>query len=108
MLADTAGDWEGFMPVSQTEFGVLLAIFHTNWPVRSTGQYVPASDVIMKPFHELHIGPLGVDLRWQLPLELSQWPNRLTLLRDGWRIQQICRYRPLVYFAAFGSEAIMA
>ena len=25
------------------------------------------------------------------------------MLRDGWRIDQICRYQPLVYYSAFGS-----
>jgi hypothetical protein len=107
-LAAKAGDCEGFMPVSDADFAVLFTIFRTNWLIRRTGQPVAGSAVAMVPFHELNIGPLKVDLRWQMPLDLTQWPNRLTLLRDGWRIDQICRYRPLVYFAAFGDDSIMA
>jgi hypothetical protein len=107
-LAAKAGDWEGFMPISDVDFGVLFSILRTDWLIRPTGQPVAGSDVAMVPFHELNIGPMKVDLRWQMPLDLSQWPNRLTLLRDGWRIVQICRYRPLVYFAAFGDDSIMA
>ena len=64
-----------------------------NWSERSTTG---------KLFH-LHVGDLAVDLRYQMPFDLANWPNRLTLLRDGWRIDQICRYRPLIYYAAFGS-----
>jgi len=107
-LAAQAKDWEGFTPVSDMEFGVLLNLFRSDWLIRSTGQFVPGSAVTAVPFHEINIGTVRADLRWQMPLDLSQWPNRLTLLRDGWSIQQICRYRPLVYFAAFGDEAIMA
>ena len=53
-------------------------------------------------FH-LHIGDLAADLRFQMPFDLTSWPDRLTLLRDGWRIDQSCLYRPLIYYAAFDS-----
>ena len=72
-----------------------------SWLVRSSGELVERP-TLGALFH-LHVGDLAVDLRYQLPFDLANWPNRLTLLRDGWRIEQICRYQPLVYYSAFGS-----
>lgn len=106
-LAAQAQDWEAFLPLSQAEFEALRQTVSSGWIIRSSGEYVPPGAVQMQPFFHLAIGSLRADLRWQVPLDLSAWPNRLTLLRDGWRIEQACRYRPLVYFAAFGSDAIM-
>ncbi len=48
-----------------------------------------------------------IDLRHQMPFDLASWPHRLTLLRDGWRIEQICQYRPLVYYSVFDRPEIM-
>jgi hypothetical protein len=52
----------------------------------------------------LRIGSLALDLRWNVPLDLSEFPHRLTVLRDGWRIDRIARYRPLVFYTAFGDS----
>jgi len=100
-------DWEGFLPLSPADVDALRALRGNEWMVRSNGARVPPQDIRFSEFCDLRLGPLSFDLRWQVPLDLSAWPNRLTLLRDGWRIEQFCRYRPLVYFAAFGNEAIM-
>ena len=104
-LAPAAGDWEAFLPVSQSTLDALRELLANPWLVRSTGTFVerPA----MWRFFNLLLGDIAIDLRYQLPLEVANWPHRLTLLRDGWRIEQICLYRPLVYYAAFGSPAIM-
>jgi hypothetical protein len=61
----------------------------------------------MLRFFSLLLGDVAVDLGYQMPLDPANWPHRLTLLRQGWRIEPICLYRPLVYYAAFGSAAIM-
>jgi hypothetical protein len=104
-LAPKAEDWEAFLPVSQAVLDALRELLGSSWLVRSTGALVerPA----MWRFFNLLLGDIAVDLRYQLPLDLANWPHRLTLLRDGWRIEQLCLYRPLVYYAAFGSPAIM-
>jgi hypothetical protein len=53
------------------------------------------------------VGSLAIDLRWNLPFDRSEWPHRLPVLRDGWRIDQIYRYRPVIYYAAFGAAFVM-
>ena len=92
--APEARDWEAFLPVSQAVLDALRELLTNPWLVRSTGALVerPA----MWRFFNLLLGDIAVDLRYQLPLDLANWPHRLTLLRDGWRIEQICLYRPLV------------
>ncbi len=104
-VAPKAEDWEAFLPVSQAALDALRELLGSSWLVRSTGALVerPA----MWRFFNLLLGNIAVDLRYQFPLDLANWPHRLTLLRDGWRIEQLCLYRPLVYYAAFGSPAIM-
>ncbi len=102
-----AKDWEAFLPLSPADVETLRALPANNWIMRSSGAPAAAKDIRFSAFSELDLGPMKVDLRWQVPFDLSAWPNRLTLLRDGWRIEQICRFRPLVYFAAFGNQAIM-
>jgi len=105
--APHAQDWEGFLPLGEEDFAVLRQIVAGAWLIRSTGEHALAGSVRIGMFFELVIASMVIDMRWQLPFDLSAWPNRLTLLKDGWRIEQICRCRPLVYFAAFGSPAIM-
>lgn len=34
--------------------------------------------------------------------------DRLTVVRDGWRVETFVRYRPLVYYAAFGTDNVFA
>lgn len=102
-----AKDWEGFLPISGTELSALQEIFRNAWVIRTSSRLISPDNMSVRPFFSIVIGGLVLDLRWQLPLDLSAWPHRLTVLRDGWRIEQICRYRPLVFFSAFGNPAIM-
>jgi hypothetical protein len=109
-LTSTNGDvgesaW--FLAITQDDVAVLASILSGVWLVQS-------ADASMRPEHGslpggfvMRVGPLAVDLRWNLPFDRSEWPHRLPVLRDGWRIDLIYRFRPLVYFAAFGGPAFM-
>ena len=97
--------WQSFLPLSAADLDALRTILTSAWLTRSSG-VLTERPVLGDLFH-LHIGDLAADLRFQLPLELAGWPHRLTLLRDGWRIDQVCQYRPLVYYSAFGSRDII-
>ena len=90
--------------MSQADLDALRGIVTSSWLTRSSG-YLTERPTTGELFH-LHVGDLSADLRFQLPFDLANWPDRLTLLRDGWRIDQICQYRPLIYYAAFGSPEI--
>ncbi|MEJ0018393.1 MAG: hypothetical protein WDN25_17885 [Acetobacteraceae bacterium] len=98
-----AAGWESFLPVSQADLEVLHGITGASWLVRSTGGF--ADRPLLADEFRLRAADLEVDLRFQMPLDRTDWPSRVTLLRDGWRIEQICRYRPLVYYTVFGDLA---
>lgn len=98
------GGWESFLPLSQTDLDVVCAILASPWLVRSSG-VLAERHTMSNPFH-LQVGDAAADLRFQLPFDLANWPRRLTLLRDGWRIDQLCQFRPLVYYTVFGDTAI--
>ena len=100
-----AGGWQTFLPLSPADLDALRAILTSSWLTRSSG-VLTEHPTTGQLFH-LHVGDLSADLRFQLPFDLASWPDRLTLLRDGWRIDQICQYRPLIYYAAFGSPEIL-
>lgn len=96
--------WENFLPATQADLDALRLVLSSSWLVRSSGAEVERPT--LGQYFRLHVGGLEVDLRHQLPFDLAEWPYRLTLLRDGWRIEQIVQYRPLVYYAAFGRPEI--
>ena len=96
-----------FLPVSEAELDVLRYIASNDWVIRSSGKIVPRAAVSLGQWFGLRFDSLQVDLRYHLPLDLSQWPFRLTLFQDAWRIEQVCLYRPLVYFTAFRSPAVI-
>jgi hypothetical protein len=100
-------DWEGFLPISADELGMLRQILANDWIIRSSGTLVRAADVSLSHWYRLHIGGLTLDLRYLLPFEAAEWPFRLTVLLEGWRIEQLCLYRPLVYFTAFHSPTVL-
>jgi hypothetical protein len=101
-LFSEAQDWESFLPVAQADLDVLREILAARWIVRSSGAF--AERPATSQYFDLCLGDLVVDLRYQVPFDLTGWPYRLTLLRDGWRVEQVCRYQPLVYYSTFGSR----
>jgi hypothetical protein len=101
-------DWEGFLPISATELEMLRQILANDWIIRSSGALVRSNGVALEHWYTLRLGTLKLDLRDQLPFDPAQWPFRLTVLQDGWRIEQLCLYRPLVYFTVFKDPAVLA
>jgi len=102
------GDWEGFLPISATELEMLRQILTNDWIIRSSGALVRAGSVALEHWYTLRLGDLKLDLRDQLPFDAAHWPFRLTVLQDGWRIEQLCLYRPLIYFTAFNSPTVLS
>ena len=101
------GQMADFLAIGPEDMTALRAILGGQWLVESTDAPAqPARPALTHGFG-LRMGSLTLDLRWNLPFNLSEWPLRLTLLRDGWRIVRIFRYRPLVYFVAYGDPRVM-
>jgi hypothetical protein len=101
-------DWQGFLPIAQPELETLRQILRNDWVIRSSGALVHAGDIALENWYTLRVGGLKLDLRYQLPFDAAEWPFRLTVLNEGWRIEQLCLYRPLIYFTAFGNPTAIA
>jgi hypothetical protein len=89
-----------FLRLSATDRETLKTLLTCAWLIRSSGS-LSERPALGQLFHLL-VGELEADLRFQSPFDIVTWPDRLTLLRDGWRIDQICLYRPLIYYSVFG------
>jgi hypothetical protein len=100
-----AHGWENFLPLSAADLEALRTMLGTSWLVASSGALVERPEPWQ--YFLLRFGDVDIDLRYQLPFDLANWPFRLTVLRDGWRVERIFQYRPLIYYAAFGSPEIM-
>jgi hypothetical protein len=99
-------DWPAtrFVPLSEADLTVLRGLLAQRWPI---GPGMQPEAATMQPGFPMRVGALDLDLRWNLPFDTTDWPNRLTVSWDVWRIERLFRYRPLVYFVAFGDEATM-
>lgn len=54
------------------------------------------------------MGDLKIPLAFNLPLEMPGWPFSFTALVDGWRIEELLVFRPLICFAALGADHVFA
>ena len=93
-----------FVALGSEDLAVLRGMLSIQWLTDAEGDAAPAT---MAPEFGVRVGKTTYDLRFNLPFDRTDWPNRLTLHCDIWRIRQIYRYRPLVYFVAFGDDRVM-
>jgi len=100
-----ARGWENFLPLSAIDLATLRTLLGASWLIGSSGALVERPEI--GQYFLLRLGETQIDLRYQLPFDLANWPFRLTVLQDGWRIERIFQYRPLIYYAAFGHSEIM-
>lgn len=106
-----ARGWEQFMLLSAADLAGLRMVLDHDWVRRHALALVPRRDVRILPEQVLGFGDQDFSLRHQLPLPQAlpgaPAPFRITLLREGWRIDDVALYRPLVYFTAFGDPAVL-
>ena len=100
--------WESFLPLFEADLGRIVTLVSGLWIIRSTRTLVRGGNVDLLPGFILRFGPIDVPLPQNLPLDARQWPFRVTVLLEGWRIEEICWFKPLIYYAAFRSPAVHA
>ena len=96
-----------FLPLSAADLTVLRGLLQEQWLLGSAGAAMRPEAATIQPGFTVQIGSMPLDLRWNLPFDLTAWPNRLTVSSDVWKVDRLFRYRPLVYFAAFGGALVM-
>ena len=110
---DEALEWESFACLSRQDAADLLRLLAHDWVVGSTGRVARAGEIALGVAWRLRVGPdCQVDLRYSLPfLDPSRGPEaaphallmQATLLVDGWRVERIHLFRPMVFLTAFRS-----
>lgn len=98
--------WERLLPIAENEMGQLVALFSNDWILRSTRRLVHPWQIALAPDHALKLGELTVPLARNLPLIGTDFPFRINLLVDGWRLEEIVLFKPLIYYAAYGAPAV--
>ena len=98
--------WERLLPVSDAEMGQLVTLFSNDWIVRSTRRLVHPWQVALAPDHCLKLGELTVPLARNLPLIATDFPFRVNVLVEGWRLEEIVLFKPLIYYAAYGAPSV--
>lgn len=114
--------WETFVCLSRDERTDLMFVFDHDWVVKSTGRLVRAGEISFAFPFLLRFGALSFDFRYNLPLlpavrdqDMDGAAGRLqgsgrlfsiTCLLDGWRIEEVHLFRPLILYAAFDSPIV--
>ncbi len=104
----TPDEWERLLPLSDDDLARIVQFFSGAWIIRSRRIAVRGWDVALTPGFRLRFGPIEIPLAFNLPFDGRTWPFRTTVLLEGWRIEEICLYRPLVYYSASNSPAVQA
>ena len=81
MFRTEARGWENFLPLSAADLEALRAMLGTSWLIASSGSLVERPEPWQ--YFLVRFGDVDIDLRYQLPFDLVNWPFRLTVLRDG-------------------------
>lgn len=103
--------WELFLCLTGRDLADLMFILRNRWVVASTNALLPADAVGMEDHdYRLRLGGTVLDLRYNLPFMASERsPIDLQImvaeiLVDGWKIDRLHLYRPLVFTTAFKAE----
>jgi hypothetical protein len=101
-------DWETFFPISLADLAHLRTIHANDWLLDRSHCLIRRDSIMITPGHRLCFGSWQVALRHLLPLDGGTLPHSFSVDPDGWQLERAHRYRPLVYFAAFGKPAFLA
>ncbi len=109
--------WETFLCMSRQDVLDVLHLASHDWIIGSTSLVVKRQDISLGREYGLRIGPLALDLRYNLPFVAAarsappaSHDATADLLSaivfvDGWRVEKIVLYRPMIFLTAFTSAA---
>lgn len=98
---------ERFVPVSGDGLALIAALRERAWVVRTTRELIEPGAVRLVPGPALEIGRRRLDLALALPHVAAgeaRDPQAVTLFFDGWKVDELLPFRPLVFFVAFGQD----
>lgn len=109
---DEAKAWEHFLIIEPEEVADLMRLLANRWVLHRTDTVIEPGDMAIEERFRLRFGPLMLALADILPLSHARRfaePDQAgfyqaDLFVDGWKIERVSLYRPLVYYAAFGPD----
>ena len=123
-----ADDWEKFALVAEDDLAALRWLREESWILRSTGQIIPGHEITFAPGDRsaltryrstvpgaqitlpagpsLSIGGRILPLAQNLPLARHHAPFRFPIHPDGWKLDELILYRPLIFYVAFGESTL--
>jgi hypothetical protein len=93
-----------FFLVSTEDLDLLEDLKQHQWLVKSTRVLLDKESITLGSGGILKVGSFEIPLAHNLPFDRSNYPFRLTVLVDGWRIEELFLYKPLIYFVAAKDE----
>lgn len=105
---EEASGWERFLLLTCEEYVLLQAVTSCAW-VRQHGVLIGAGAASVGEAFQLNgLSEEALDLSKTFPVvNVDGRPGSIFVFRDGWKIEELRRFRPLVYYSAFGSDAYL-
>ena len=98
--------WESFVACSDEDLDIIAMILKSLWILKSSRRIIDGATLTSGENYALVLGGLHIPLAHNLPFDLGQLPFRLLVLVDGWRIDELVLYKPLIYYLAFGDDNV--
>jgi len=108
--ATTVDSWEQLLPLRQDQLDLVLALLDSGWFVPRGAGVIPRWAVALRPGFRLAAGVIEADLAgpvFPLVAQTTGTAGGRTVLRtldvlyDGWKLERLERFSPLIYFTIF-------
>ena len=112
----SVADWESFAFLTEEDYATLRHITTQSWVTSSRPGVAHAHQIGFAEGFVLSIGQLRIDLRYNLPFvphvlaedgDATRAPSYSVLI-DGWRLERLYLFRPLIVMTAFGSATLVS
>ncbi|MDR3538501.1 MAG: hypothetical protein P4L71_18540 [Acetobacteraceae bacterium] len=112
---ERASVWEQFLVIEPDEVADLMVLLANRWVLHRTGAVIEPAEIRIEERFRLRFGPLMLALPDILPLTHARRfaePDhaefhQADLFVDGWKVERVSLFRPLVFYAVFGSDTLL-
>ncbi len=102
------GSWETFVLISDKELDFLQSLRGKQWVLKSSRKILAGDDFRLENGPCLLLGDIRIPISYNLPFDTTKSPFRFPILLDGWRIDELYLFKPLIYYVAFGDVNVLA
>jgi hypothetical protein len=102
----SAGAWEALLPCSDDDLDLLDKLSMSRWILKSDRSMIVGASMKLGDQYSIEIGHIRIPLRFNFPFDRRAYPFRLVILLEGWRIDELILFNPMIYYLAFGQEHV--